>query len=162
MNQVSLQRLDELFYVSPGGHLIRKCNIGSRKKGQVAGCLNADGYIVVRVDSVLFLAHRIVYAMTHGEWPVQVDHINCIKSDNSPANLRAATNGQNKHNCGLNSKNTSGVKGVYWHKINRNWHAQIWKDGKAINLGSHDDLELAELVVSEARRKYHGEFARVV
>lgn len=31
--------------------------------------------------------------------------------------------------------------------------------GRKLYLGLHEDLELAELVVSEARRKYYGDFA---
>jgi hypothetical protein len=33
-------------------------------------------------------------------------------------------------------------------------------NGVAKHLGQFEDLELAELVVIEARKKYHGEFAR--
>lgn len=48
---------------------------------------------------------------------------------------------------------------LYW-KIKKNWMAQLVIDGKNTYLGSFDDLELAELVVVEARNKYHGLYAR--
>lgn len=60
--------------------------------GQRAGCCNGKGYRQVRVLGSRFLAHRIVFAMTHGRWPDQtIDHINGEKDDNRPCNLQDVT-----------------------------------------------------------------------
>ena len=37
---------------------------------------------------------------------------------------------------------TSRYYGVYWHKRERRWHAQVWRGGKYHTIGRHDD-ELA-------------------
>ena len=162
MSDLSVERLHELFELHEGGRIVRKTKTCRRNKvGDIAGCKNTQGYLVVRVNGKTYYAHRIVIAMLAGAWPQgQIDHINGDRSDNTPSNLRVASNGQNQHNAKLRADNSSGVKGVYWNAANRNWVAQIWVDGKAISLGSHEDIELAELVVSEARIKYHGEFSR--
>ena len=55
--------------------------------------------------------------------------------------------------------NTSGVKGVSWHKRSKKWVVSIGVNWKRKALGYFDDLDLAELVSIEARNKYHGEFA---
>lgn len=69
--------------------------------------------------------HRIK-PLTHGEWPKgYIDHINRIKTDNRPCNLRDVSAQINRHNRGQDRRNTSGVTGVNWNKKLRKWHAQI-------------------------------------
>jgi hypothetical protein len=66
----------------------------------------------------------------------QVDHIDNNRSNNHITNIRWATGKENNQNKSLSSKNTSGVKGVYWNKNTNKWKAQIEINGKRINLGS--------------------------
>jgi hypothetical protein len=58
------------------------------------------------------------------------------------------------------TNNTSGIKGVCWHKSTNRWYVQLQVNKKMKYLGIYEDIELAELVAIEARAKYHGEFAR--
>ncbi|WP_220386166.1 HNH endonuclease signature motif containing protein, partial [Klebsiella pneumoniae] len=64
---------------------------GRVKSGSVCGYKRKDGYIRVKVDGALVMAHRIVWKMLHGDEPSFIDHINGDRSDNRPKNLRAVT-----------------------------------------------------------------------
>ena len=92
--------------------------------------------------------------------PSYVDHIDGDKTNNKIENLREATVSQNRFNSKLQSNNKSGVKGVHFNKNYKKWIAQITVNYKVLYLGSYDDIELAELVVQEARSTKHGVFAR--
>lgn len=66
--------------------------------------------------------HRVINC-TNSE--LQVDHINRNKLDNRKSNLRSVTQSQNDFNKPLAIHNTSGYKGVHWHKNKRRWIARI-------------------------------------
>jgi hypothetical protein len=72
-----------------------------------------------------------------------IDHIDRDPSNNHIANLRAADKRLNAINTGLPSNNTSGIKGVSWHKAGCKWTAQIKDKGRKIHLGSYTLLEEA-------------------
>ena len=91
---------------------------------------------------------------------LDVDHIDSNRKNNRIENLRPATRSQNCSNTGIGKKNTSGCKGVYWKKDSKKWSVQIQANGKRINIGIFDNLELADLVAQEARDKFHGKYAR--
>lgn len=75
-------------------------NVGGRKrtKGKVAGCIRKDGYVTLRVDGKLYLAHRLAFLYMTGEIPQFVDHINLDPSYNAWRNLRAASSSENGRN----------------------------------------------------------------
>lgn len=80
--------------------------------GGVTTTLNT-GYLHTRVGTVRILAHRLVWALHHGDPQAQqVDHINRDRTDNRIENLRLATHAQQMRNRSLASHNTSGVKGA--------------------------------------------------
>lgn len=90
------------------------------------------------------------------------DHRNGDGLDNRRANLREATPGENGQNCRKRSHNTSGFKGVTWHKHRRKWLAQIKSgDGKNRFLGYFLTAEGAAHAYDAAARELHGEFAAV-
>ena len=60
----------------------------------------------------------------------QIDHKNRIKTDNRLENLRWCNNRENQLNIGIRSNNTSGVKGVYWNKLNKCWRSFIITEDK--------------------------------
>ena len=44
-----------------------------------------------------YRAHRVIWALVHGEWPEgQIDHINGVRDDNRLENLRVVTNQDNQ------------------------------------------------------------------
>ena len=147
---ITQQRLHELFRYADG-ELIRK--------GKVAGSVNKRGYKIICVDYVMYKAHRLVFLYHHGWLPDQVDHANGNKSDNRVENLRAADNSKNGMNRGMLRNNTSGAKGVFWDKTHKKWRVAIRFGSVLQSFGRFADFELAELVATMAREKYHGAFA---
>ena len=55
--------------------------------------------------------------------------------------------------------NTSGTKGVYYHKKNNKWIAYITYKYKTINLGSFQNKEDAIKARKEAEEKHQGEYS---
>lgn len=98
---------------------------------------HAYGYRTGCVLRVQVTAHRVIWAIVHGEWPeADIDHINGIRDDNRLANLRSVTRQENMKNQKIRSTNTSGVVGVYWKKLEGLWEARIFADGKLLFLGA--------------------------
>jgi hypothetical protein len=161
MVSVDIQLLHETFELRDGQLFWRS---GQREKpwlkGKRAGTVMLTGYRVISVGKKRILEHRAIFAMVNDYWPSRgIDHIDRDKSNNRPENLREATHAQNCQNRTLDSKNTSGVKGVWWHKGAKKWLAVIHVNRKKISLGFHEDLALAKFIYECAVRKYHGEFA---
>lgn len=102
--------------------------------------------------------HRLIMDAKKGE---EVDHINGDKIDNRRENLRICTTMQNKHNYKIPITNTSGYKGVGWHKRDKKWTARIRVNYKLIHLGYYVDKIEAALAYNKAAIKYHKEFARL-
>lgn len=130
------------------------------KPGGLARCRSPHGYIVVRVNKILYPAHRIIWLWKTGDWPPeQIDHINGIRDDNRWENLRLATSSQNNVNRRSTLPNTSGYRGVC--RSRGKWVAQIGIDGRHVNLGTFDTPEAAHDAYRAAVLAHHGEFGRV-
>ena len=129
-------------------------------QGSAAGGLNSAGYVVIGIDGKTYYAHRLAWFYVTGEWPHQVDHKNGRKDDNRWRNLRLATHQQNVLNAKRAKNNTSGHKGVSWHKGAAKWSAYIILDGKKRHLGLHETPQAAHDKYIEAARAAQSEFAR--
>lgn len=156
----------ELFSYNPltGNLHWRERRGGKAKKGDRAGHAHANKrYIRVRVDNESYLAHRLVWGWLYGEDPGQqmMDHINGTKRDNRPWNLRLATKSQNQWNTAAPSTNTSGYKGVTWHRATARWTARIRCEGKKKHLGLYNTPEEAHQAYCKAAKRIHGNFARL-
>lgn len=109
----------------------------------------------------LILMHREILGLTHGD-ERESDHVEPLaKTDNRRKNLRIATGQQNHCNCRKRRNNTSGFKGVSWHRHTKQFVAYIRVNGKPIFLGYRRTPEDAAQLYAEAALKHHGEFARV-
>src|SRR6185295_6620023 len=159
---ITQDELKKLFSYNPEtGKLTRLIRTARRAKvGQVAGNVNSRGYVDIQLHGQRYKAHRLVWLYVHGVWPeIGLDHINGIRSDNRIVNLRYATPSQNQHNRGKPKNNTSGIKGVYWDKARKKWHAQINLDDTVIYLGRFTDSKDAAKAYATAALKFHGEFS---
>ena len=122
-----IERLQELFDLEASGLLLykKKAHRCSRRKiGDEAGYLDHEGYRKVFVDGGRYFVHRIIWFLTYGEDPgdMQVDHINMIKDDNRLSDLRLCSHAQNCLNVNLNPTNTSGIRGVCFSPKGRKKH----------------------------------------
>jgi len=78
----------------------------------------------------------------------QVDHINHNTLDNRRNNLRVVT-------CRQNHFNVKNVRGYYWQKAIRKYHARIQINGKGIHLGYFKTKKEARQAYLKAKKKYH-------
>ena len=130
------------------------------KAGGAAGSINGKGYNQIRINDIIFLAHRLAWLYMTGNFPEdQTDHINRDKSDNRWCNLRVCTNGQNKANSKKPTNNTSGYKGVRWFKKNKKWGAVIGFNNKDLYLGSYANKHEAAKVYNNKAIGLFGKFA---
>lgn len=133
----------------------------SKHAGKQAGCPSGHGYIKIRLAGRSYYAHQIVFLMHHGYIPEVVDHVDCDAGNNSIENLRAASKSLNGMNRDRPINNTSGNKGVVWHKAARKWMASVVVAGKKVYLGLYTDFDAACQAANEGRLRHHGDFARI-
>lgn len=155
------EQLHELFQYIDGQFIWKKDNRARKVNGLVAGFNNNLNYRIVCINNKAYKLHRLIWIYHYGSLSddVHIDHINGNPSDNRIENLRICNSKQNQYNSKIRKDNKSGIKGVSWNKNLQKWHAQLVVNGKKKHFGFHDDLEFAELVISEARNKFHGKFA---
>ena len=120
------------------------------KVGGRAGCINSQGYWVIRFRGELCRASRLAWYYHYSETPDYIDHINNIRSDDRIENLRSVTSRQNNMN--KKTWNRLGVKGVARHGTK--FVARITVNYEAIELGIFDSLEEA----GEAFARAHADF----
>lgn len=156
---LTAERVKELLDYDPNtGNFYRKTTITNGINiRNVAGCLIKKGYIQIGIDRQQYLAHRLAWLVETGSFPNgQIDHINCIKTDNRIANLRCVSNSVNQQNKNKASKNSSsGFLGVSWMTKAKKWRSQIQVNKKVIYLGLFEDKEKAHNAYVQAKRFLH-------
>jgi hypothetical protein len=131
------------------------------KAGNVAGYLSPDGYIYIGINAKRYKSHRLAWLYVYGEMPSKcIDHINCNKTNNKINNLRLSTHSQNKMNTPKQKNNTSGFKGVTWHKELKKWMVAARLNKKRHYLGYFSDIKEAAKAYANFAKKNHGEFFR--
>lgn len=127
------------------------------KSGSIAGNLEKTGYKRITYKGRSYLAHRIIFLIHHGFLPPIVDHIDNNPLNNKIQNLRNADKSKNGMNRRANFNCATGIKNVT--KAGKKFRVAITVKQKYINIGTFENLELAELVAIEVRNKYQGEYA---
>lgn len=155
------KRLKELLSYDPESGLFTwlVARTFTARVGTIAGSLNSNGYVRIKVDGIEYLAHRLAWLYVKGEWPdPEIDHENGIRHDNRFDNFRIANSMQQRANSKLNSDNTSGYRGVYWNKRRKKWRAHIQRE----HLGYFTTKEAAAAAYSLAfDERFGAEYRRV-
>lgn len=102
-----------------------------------------NGYCVGNIWGRPHKAHRVLWALSSGEWPEEVDHINGDRTDNRLANLRAVSRRENSRNVGRRADNSTGFVGVTMVPETGRFRARVCSDGKSIHIGMFSSAEAA-------------------
>ena len=143
-------------------------NFGNVKNKQTARILkpgkDTHGYYFVNLckngKHKSFKIHRLI-AIAFIDNPLNkpyIDHINNQRTNNNLSNLRWVTSKENSMNSSMSCKNTSGIKGVCWHKRDRRWQVFIMLNSKQIYLGLYNTLEEAKIARQLKAKELFGEF----
>jgi len=118
--------------------------------------VSMENVVLTRFNKKTILMSRFIIQAPDD---LEVDHIDGNRLNNQRSNLRLATSSQNKMNRGPRKDNTSGYKGVSWHKQNNKWSARIMANGKYLSLGLFENILDAARSYNLAAKKHHKEFA---
>ncbi len=163
--ELTAARVRELLDYEPETGLLRWRKVRKHALvGMAAGYKNRKGYLRVKVESRLYLAHRLAWLHFYGRWPAdQIDHINGIRDDNRIVNLRDVSgqvNTQNRHKAPhgpvRNPSNTN-LLGTHFDRKRQVFTAHITDPvtRKQKNLGGYSTAEKAHAVYLEAKRRLH-------
>lgn len=144
MGDITQTKLLEAFnYNKETGELSHKHDSSNGLSGEIATSFQSGGYLTVRINSIDYLAHRIIFFMVIGKWPIQIDHINHARDDNRWVNMREVTNRENHLNESIQSNTSTGITGVSLHKPTGKYRAYIMVNLKHIHLGLFDTVQQA-------------------
>ena len=78
-----------------------------------------------------------------------------------PSNCKWATRREQQINRRVHRNNTSGYRGVQWHKKDNCWRAVIMSNRTHIHIGNFRTKEEAALAYNRSAREHHGELAHL-
>ena len=115
-----------------------------------------SGYLWGRIKDKFFFAHRAAWAISHGEWPPLIDHINRDKRDNRLINLRKATSLENSHNtatfeAGRNYVTRASRTSSYFVRFRRQYIGCFKSETEALAVA--DSLKKGEMPLVKPPRK---------
>lgn len=167
---LSLEWVRAKYHYDPDEGVFRFKQAGSvqriRDVGRIAGSTQTmrDGYLkkIIEINDKPYVQARLAWFYVTGHWPEnEIDHKDCDSTNNRFENLREATKLQNGQNQRTPKTNSSGWKGVCFHKRVGKWGANISVNNRRIALGYYDDVKEAAEAYMFAALEYHGEFARL-
>lgn len=121
--------------------------------GSEAGNTRPDnGYVVIKYQGIPYYAHRLSFAFANGRWPTaDIDHINGIRNDNRPNNLRECvgdlSNNQNRKECD--------TSGIYYDGRRGKYNARCYHEGKFKHLGCFETAQEARDAYVTFKEEYH-------
>jgi len=107
------------------------------------------------INKTIFMHHEVIERMPG----LQTDHANRNGLDNQKANLRYATESQNKANRGKREGTISGYTGVYFEKKINKWRARYQANKSRKTIGYFNTPEEAARAYDKAMINAFGEFA---
>jgi hypothetical protein len=157
-------RLKELLHydAESGEFTWIKTNSARVKVGNKACNKDCHGYFYISIDKKKYSAHRLAWLYMHGKFPENnIDHIDGNSKNNCISNLREATQNQNLFNTKIFKTNTSGYKGVHFHKGTGKWRAVASVNNYPKHLGLFSTAEDASVAYTNWCIKNRGEFTRI-
>jgi hypothetical protein len=131
------------------------CSLVSTRRDGSVRCVYAVRSVKKARKSHTLYMHREILGCTE-----EVDHRDGDGLNNQRENLRPATGTQNHANERLSVDNTSGVKGVYWHKQKGKWHVQCRVGKTSRSGGLYSDINEAARAYEKLATSLWGKFAR--
>lgn len=129
-----------------------KC-FNKRFAGKLTGAPCKEGYLQIGFKRKIYYAHRLAFLYVHGRWPLVIDHIDGVKTNNAIANLREATFAENSQNTSAKSKKAP--LGVDYMPKRQKWCAQIGVGYKRFFLGHFDSEQEAAAAYRAAKANLH-------
>jgi hypothetical protein len=124
-----------------------------KKAGSITTTRNGKKYLIVGVDGQTLYAHRVIWIITNGFSPDQIDHEDGDGLRNEWVNLRDASHTENAHNQRRRTSNSSGITGVRY-RPGFKWIAFICCDRKQVHIGSYETLLDAACARKSAELRY--------
>lgn len=90
----------------------------------------------------------------------QIAHDAALRLTGFESNLRFATDSQNAVNQKTRNDNTSGCRGVHWHKGSGKWQARIRVNQKYQTLGTFPGIDDAIQAYQNASKIHFGNYRR--
>lgn len=121
----------------------------------------STGYAIRRIHGITsrkVYMHRLINKTSKN---LVTDHVNGDKLDNQSANLRVATEAQNRANQKKRSDNTSGYKGVSYNKLTGKWETYITANRKRIHIGLFEDINEAAKAYNAKAVELFGYYAKL-
>lgn len=118
------------------------------------GTIDNHGYGQIFDAGKRHKAHRVSYELAMGSIPSgkMIDHLCHNRACVNPDHLQVVTNKLNLENRrGANRNNTSGVRGVSWHKGAGKWSVSVMHERKSHYAGLFTDLAEAEAAATALR-----------
>jgi len=161
-NDIPLEKAKELFVIRNSMLYWQiKPNKSRDISKPITRILNDSGYIGVEYKGRKYRVHRIMYQLYHEVElnPNQyIDHIDMNVTNNSIENLRLCDKSTNGMNRTKQANNSTGFKGVTYHKSAGKYMAQLEHNNKRYYLGLHDTPELAYEAYCKSAKEIQGEF----
>ena len=154
MADLTAIRLREVLNYDPeSGRFRRRGKHGLRP---CPGSVHLSGYVLIRVDCILYRAHRLAWLYMTDAWPDgEVDHVDGARTNNRWANLRIVTHAVNQQNLrGAKANSKVGLLGV--DQRGSRFRARIKTEGgRPLYLGSFATAEEAHEAYLLAKRELH-------
>lgn len=145
---------------------------GLLRNGKPCGCINNQGYYVVKINYKQERVHRIIWELLKGPIPegMVIDHIDGNRSNNSVENLRVVSVKENARNSKLYKTNKTGIPFIRHDKKREYYQAYCTLlDGTRVsrcfsykpNLRSEEEaLQLAKEASVSMKTYYHNNHGR--
>lgn len=160
VNELTLDFVNSNFYECEGKVF--------RKDGKKCSNTIRYNYYTIWFKNKQYLSHRILWVLYNQKTIPEgyfIDHIDNNGRNNLQQNLRLATKSQNQHNCKINSRNKTGVKGlsIRHDKGYMYYYCEIQTNNKALKTQfphTNQGFELSKQWLITQREQLHGEFGR--